>query len=66
VPIKQVMPEAWHWLLASNSTGPAPPDWQRGRVGSAAMISSAPAAKMSNMRDAPDVVIATFSRIRLA
>lgn len=64
-PIRHEMPSARH-VLPANSCACTPPARQRASVGSCAMISSAAAAKMSNRRAEPDVVTATFSRIRFA
>src|SRR5262245_8882791 len=53
-------------LAGLNSTAFVPLNAQCASVGTLAMISGAAAAKMSNMRDAPDVVIEMFSRMRFA
>jgi hypothetical protein len=66
-PIKHVIALALHLLASSNSIGLGVPaaSRQRSRFGIAAVISSAPAARMSNRRAALAVVTAMFSRIRL-
>src|ERR1700749_2224218 len=67
-PIRQVIASILQALVGgSNSGGIATPAiWQRGSVWSLAITSGAAAANVSNIDDAPEVVIAMFSRMRLA